>query len=426
MLTKLRLKNFKNFKDAELHLGGFTVLLGTNAAGKSNIRDAMRFLNGIGRGYTLAEIIGGKFAEDGSPEWNGIRGGLGEIAFRQEPIFELEIAFTVIKPMEILKGKYQITCEVEPSGSRVAEEILTYEGYEEPIFEVKPLLRNSQKLDGQELLVKLYSYPGSETQKSSVIMSDRSFLSQCIGPNFNDEVLESPLVHHLILVAAQVFVGMRFLDLQPEAMRQSSIPGQTRLSNRGENLSAVIQSISSNPQLKANFLTWLQSLTPMDAQDLRFLPDVTGKVLLQLMEASGHLTSAISASDGTLKFMGFLAAYLSAAPARLLFLEELENGIHPTRLHLLLQLIEQQAQQGKVQTIATTHSPQLLRLLSEDSLKNASLIYRLDDRPDAQIQRLVDIPHFQDVLDGSDLGELLESGWLETTMSFQRDEVAIG
>ena len=57
LLTNLRLERFKNFKDAELPLGPPTLLVGTNASGKSNLRDAFRFLHGISRGYTLAEII---------------------------------------------------------------------------------------------------------------------------------------------------------------------------------------------------------------------------------------------------------------------------------------------------------------------------------------------------------------------------------
>ncbi len=234
---------------------------------------------------------------------------------------------------------------------------------------------------------------------------------------------------------------MRFPDLYPEKMRQPSVRGQVILSDQGENLSFVIANICRTSDARKNFVEWIRALTPMDVKDLEFIPDISGKIYLQFSGENGHSISVASASDGTLKFLGILAIFLSSdlplanAPSqysdaykldRVVFLEELENGIHATRLHLLLQLIEQQAQQGKVQTIATTHSPQLLRLLSEDSLKNASLIYRLDDRPDAQIQRLVDIPHFQDVLENSDLGELLESGWLETTMSFQRDEVAIG
>ena len=62
MITSLRLVDFKNFADETLKLGPFTIIVGANASGKSNIRDAFRFLHGIGRGYTLAEIIlGGKY-----------------------------------------------------------------------------------------------------------------------------------------------------------------------------------------------------------------------------------------------------------------------------------------------------------------------------------------------------------------------------
>ena len=75
MITSLHLKDFKNFADEKLRIGPFTVIVGTNASGKSNIRDAFRFLHGIGRGYTLAEIVGGKYGAD----WKPIRGSAGGI-----------------------------------------------------------------------------------------------------------------------------------------------------------------------------------------------------------------------------------------------------------------------------------------------------------------------------------------------------------
>ena len=79
MITSLRLVNFKNFADETLRLGPFTVIVGANASGKSNIRDAFRFLHGIGRGYTLAEILGGKYGAGGQLEWAGIRGAMNEM-----------------------------------------------------------------------------------------------------------------------------------------------------------------------------------------------------------------------------------------------------------------------------------------------------------------------------------------------------------
>ena len=93
MITSLRLVNFKNFVDETLRGGPFTVIVGTNASGKSNIRDAARFLHGIGRGYTLAEIAGGKYGEGGYPEWTGIRGAMDEIVRLGEDGFLLEAEF---------------------------------------------------------------------------------------------------------------------------------------------------------------------------------------------------------------------------------------------------------------------------------------------------------------------------------------------
>ena len=74
MITSIRMVNFKNFVDETLRLGPFTVVVGTNASGKSNIRDAFRILHGIGRGYTLMEVVGGKWGTGGQREWAPIRG----------------------------------------------------------------------------------------------------------------------------------------------------------------------------------------------------------------------------------------------------------------------------------------------------------------------------------------------------------------
>ena len=71
--------DFKNFADETLRVGPFTVIVGTNASGKSNLCDAFRVLHGIGRGYTLADIIGGKCGTGGQSEWTPIRGAANEI-----------------------------------------------------------------------------------------------------------------------------------------------------------------------------------------------------------------------------------------------------------------------------------------------------------------------------------------------------------
>ena len=87
MITSIRLVNFKNFADETLRVGPFTVIVGANASGKSNIRDAFRFLHGIGRGYSLAEIIGGKYGAD----WKPIRGAANEIVRFGQAAFSIEV-----------------------------------------------------------------------------------------------------------------------------------------------------------------------------------------------------------------------------------------------------------------------------------------------------------------------------------------------
>ena len=80
MITSISLVDFKNFEDETLRMGPLTIIVGANASGKSNIRDAFRFLHGVGRGYDLAEIIGGKYGSGGQTEWEAIRGAPKEIS----------------------------------------------------------------------------------------------------------------------------------------------------------------------------------------------------------------------------------------------------------------------------------------------------------------------------------------------------------
>ena len=89
MIRSIRMWNFKNFVAETLRVGPFTVIVGANASGKGNIRDAFWFLHGIGRGYTLAEIVGGKSGPGGRSEWGPVRGATNEIVwFGAKPLAE--------------------------------------------------------------------------------------------------------------------------------------------------------------------------------------------------------------------------------------------------------------------------------------------------------------------------------------------------
>ncbi|MYB76126.1 MAG: AAA family ATPase, partial [Chloroflexi bacterium] len=54
-ITRIRAKNYRSIRELDLELGPLTVLVGPNAAGKSNVLDVLKFLrDAISRGLDLA------------------------------------------------------------------------------------------------------------------------------------------------------------------------------------------------------------------------------------------------------------------------------------------------------------------------------------------------------------------------------------
>lgn len=419
MIEALRLQNFKNFRDVTLQLAPLTVVVGPNASGKSNIRDAFRFLHGISRGYTLAEIIGEKWIEGGVLQWRGIRGGIREAAFWDSTTFAFEVTFSAQDRGKARKGHYRIEIDVGTADQapRLVAERLVIEGRGQFVFDSHPA-RNAPAQDNPlHLNVRLRK----EHQRGFVgptvgVIGDRPALSQLA----EHPGVESEEVRGHVRLALAAFRSMRFLDLSPEAMRMPSIPGQRVLGDRGENLSSVLQWIVSAPGRKAELIDWIRELTPLDVSDFSFPADPAGRILVTLVEEDGHETSAYSASDGTLRFLAMIGAFLGPEPARFYFFEELENGLHSTRLHLLLQLIERQTERGLCQVVATTHSPQLLGLLGKDSREGAIVVQRPTGHPDARVARLVDLQG-ANVKATKDVSRLLSSGWFENVAEFMAE-----
>ena len=121
-----------------------------------------------------------------------------------------------------------------------------------------------------------------------------------------------------------------------------------------------------------------------------------------------------------------LAALLDPNPAGLYFFEEIDNGIHPSRLNLLIDLIEQQTAKGEIQVVATTHSPQLLSMIGDTTFENTSVVCRLEDTEDAIIRPVSDLPNARELREAQGLGRLLAGGWMETALAFSDDDESDG
>jgi predicted ATPase len=419
MLTALKLERFKNFRAATLLLGPLSTIIGANAAGKSNIRDAFRFLHGIARGYSLAEIIGEKWVEGGVLQWRGIRGGPREATFNNSPTFALEVDIQFAENDEERQAQYRIEVATGDlsTGPTVVSERLVVQGRGQFVFDSHPQSSPPDQTDPYHIAVRVRKDKRGFIGPQITLVNSKPVLSQlAVHPDVPKAAKE------LALNTIRELESFRFLDLSQEAMRTPSVPGQTVLGDRGENLSSVLLAICRRPELKQALTAWVKELTPMDASDFDFPSDQTGRVLVTLIERGGQKISAYSASDGTLRFLAIMAALLGPAPSRFYFFEELDNGIHPTRLHLLISLIEQTVKEKPVQIVTTTHSPYLLAQIQKPFLQHVSLVYRLPDHHEARIKALLDIPGAATVLRRQDLARLHASGWMENAVFFTDTE----
>jgi predicted ATPase len=432
MFASLRLERFKNFSNAELKLGPFTVLIGANASGKSNIRDAFRFLHGVARGYSLADIIGEKYGEGGERVWSGIRGGTREIAYAQNSSFALEVKALVpvgngpLPPFnknhkEVLR-QFDYRVKIEFDRDQIIP-LMACERFQDdkPDYGVEGTIINN------EFRTQLVSSDGV-IDEVVALRRNRPFvytLVYSLGENVSvRSKLQSTLTN--IQSRLHIFINqisrMRFFDWSLDALRQPSMPGQDVLSDNGRNLSSVLYAICQDEQQKRNLLSWIKTLTPMDVVDFEFPADPIGRVLATLVERNDQKISLAAASDGTLRFLAFLAALLGPHPSSFYFFEELENGLHPTRVGLLLDLIENQVKDKGIQVVVTTHSPELLGRLSKESLENASLVYRPPDQSDAQIIRVIEMPDAERLIRKYKATELFSSGWFESTALYMQPD----
>jgi predicted ATPase len=68
-------------------------------------------------------------------------------------------------------------------------------------------------------------------------------------------------------------------------------------------------------------------------------------------------------STGTVRILGLLAVLRNPEPPPVVIVEEIENGLDPRTIHMVLDEIRMAVQSGRTQVILTTHSPYFLNLL---------------------------------------------------------------
>ena len=418
MIDRITISNFKSLRRVELSLGRLNLFVGTNASGKSNFLESLRVLQGIGNGFTLGEILDGRPSSATSEVWDGIRGGSSRTCFAGSE-GESEVLVSVRGTLDDepqVAWHYSIT--FLPTAGQVRHELLRAGA---PIF-------HTEEVSGVDSGVKLrvhHHYAGGDTPPISESDSSRPVLGEFSGLRFfgfsSDRVGfdQGPFYTEgadLARRVARQLANTQQLEPSIPLLRDySRVHDAKRMGDHGEDFAAVVEAICQNEMTKDAFLSWLRELRPDEVDDVGTLSGAVGDSLFMLRE-SDHVYPAPVLSAGTLRFAAVTAAFFQPDMPSIMTIEEIENGIHASRLRLLLELLRSQSRAGRTQVFATTHSPIALAWLDETDYRTTFLCKRDESTGESTIRPLTEVPHFLDVAQRHPVADLYAEGWLEAAL----------
>ena len=197
-------------------------------------------------------------------------------------------------------------------------------------------------------------------------------------------------------------------------MRNESLSA-TYLNQNGQNLSGVLYKLWENQQVdhKSDILKFIRSLPEQDFKSLKFYKDHRDRVELALVENFGGQEQEWGTellSDGTLRVLGIAAAILSAPKGATIVIEEIDNGIHPSRAKYLLETMFYFAEKKKIKLLLSTHNPALMDALPDKALGDVVFAYRDPKEGDSRLVRLSDLDEYVGLVSQGPLGELVTQG----------------
>ncbi len=420
MLTAITLENFKSYRAGRLLLAPLTVLIGANASGKSNAIEGMRLLAWLAQGQRLSAI---QYAVQNGDQV--VRGLLEDLAYERGESFSLGVE-TDAKEW----NRLVMTLSRRSDGLHISAETLTHEGANVPLY----TLNQSSMGRGTDVSVAYNNF--ARGKKPHVTCSDQAAIfTQLTSPaTFEAGHGESrkripPACKQLETWLSEVL----FLDPVPARMRDYAFPSEIAMQGDGRNLSAVLYNLWGSDSeadqepfrsQRQAILDFIQSLPEQDIASLSFLVEPRGGVMVKLTETFGGTRRDYDASllsDGTLRVLSIAAAMLAAPESSLVVIEEIDNGVHPSRARLLLTNIRSIAERRDLRVLLSTHNPALLDALPDSALPDVVFCYRNPKDGSSCLARLQEVPDYPELIAQDSLGGLVTSGALERFVKQPRD-----
>ena len=177
----------------------------------------------------------------------------------------------------------------------------------------------------------------------------------------NNSVISAPsndepsLLFHL----EQLFKNVDIYIPTPEALkRKESIQASSVLNSNTGNIVSFLFDLSQNHRKLFRALENDLKDCTGDIVNLSTPPVVgePGKIEIKFFDKNDNDYQADEVSDGVLYFLTLLCILYQPNPPKLLLLEEPEKGIHPRRIHEIMEFIFRLAEDKGVQVILTSHS----------------------------------------------------------------------
>jgi predicted ATPase len=321
IVSQIKIKNWRNFREANITLGDRVFIVGPNACGKSNFLDIFRFLRDIAKpGGGLQKAIQER------QSFSKIRC----LSARKEPNIEIEIYLSDFGSKDII-WKYAIGIKQENRGYRQP-----YLAYEKVWDKDNNLLVNRPNKDDEDDQIRLTQTYLEQINSNAQFRDIAKFLESVLYLHLVPQLLRYPLAFSGPELAGDPF-GRNFIERlakTPEKTRQS------RLKKIEEGLRIAV------PNLKK----------------LNFIKDELGIPHLEAIYEHWRYIGAKQRedqfSDGTLRLIGLLWSMLESDS--LLLLEEPELSLNAGIVKELPGLIYRFQKQKKRQIILSTHSADLL------------------------------------------------------------------
>lgn len=229
-------------------------------------------------------------------------------------------------------------------------------------------------------------------------------------------------VRHVINTMRSIFI----LDPNPAAMRAYSRPSE-HLARDGSNIAGVLAALPESRKAEVEEIishhaaripekditrVWAETVDRHHVDAMLYCEERWNEERQLEMDARGL-------SDGTLRFISVMVALLTQPEGSMIVIEEIDNGLHPSRAVDLLTAIRELGTQRKIDLLVTTHNVALLDALPPDIIRSVAVATRNSKTGTSEITVLEDLPHLARLVAEGSLGQLAARGKIEESIKAQ-------